>query len=310
MGYFLAALLSGFFLFNQAASPQRAAHLAEKALQKQYPGATVHVEIEGKRGADVLKGRFRRVRVEMSHLTLSQLPFAPAPPDSVASKKKQKIGRAQKIEIDLRDLNMGKLPVSRAQLNFSDVQYDFLALKNRGQFEILHSGPASLQLQLSASALLPSFAANLKNTSDVSLSIDGKILRLNGMRSVLGQSTPIIVTGELVGRGAQLRLENAALSLGGTTIPTLAANALLKDLNPLYDFDKALKWPFRTEITGAVGQGNTLNLSANLLVPGASEITTANITTANITTANITTAGIAANSLSENGGNLPIPVSR
>ncbi|PQV65484.1 hypothetical protein B1R32_101226 [Abditibacterium utsteinense] len=274
MGYFLAALLSGFLLFNQAASPHKAAQLAEKALQKQYPGAEVQVQIEGKRGADVLKGRFKLVRVEMSHLALIQLPFT-APPSTVSSKQittKQnasKVGKAQKIEVELSDLTLGKLPVSRARLDFSDVQYDFGALKNRAQFQLLQSGSSQLKLQLSASALLPAFEEKLKNTENVTVEINGKTLVLRGTRSVLGNATPIVISGELQGRGAQLRLENAVLSLGGATIPTLAASALLKDLNPLYDFDKSLKWPFRTEITSASGQGNTLDLSANLFLSSA-----------------------------------------
>ncbi len=270
MGYFFAALLSGFFLFNQAASPKKAAQIAEKALQKQYPSANIKVEIEGKRGSDVLKGRFRRVRVEMSNLTLTQLPFAAPDTGSAASnapKRKVKIGRARKIEVELRDLTMGKLPVSHARLDFSEVQYDFLALKNRAQFEILKSGPAKLQLQLSAASLLPTFAAKLQNTENVTVSIEGKILRLNGTRAVLGRDAPILVTGELVGRGAQLRLENESISLNGATLPNAAAKLLLKDLNPLYDFDKGLKWPFRTEITAMSGQGNMIDLSADLLLP-------------------------------------------
>ncbi len=289
MGYFLAALLSGFFLFNSAATPQKAAKMAEKALQKQYPSAKVNVKIEGKRGTDVLKGRFRLVRVEMSNLAVSQLPVT-APTGSLAPNnqpKKQKIGRAQKIEVDLSELTLGKLPVSRARLDFERVQYDFEALKNRAEFQILQSGPATMQLQLSMTALLPSFAEKLKNTDDVTVAIEGKTMTLRGTRQVLGTTTPLIVSGELSGRGAQLRLENATLSLGGITLSGVVANALLKDLNPLYDFDKGLNWPFQTQITDARGQGNQLDLKANLSAPPV---------------------GTGANSLPEKRGNNGVPV--
>lgn len=257
MGYLLAALLGGFFLFNSAATPQKAAHLAERALQKQYPGADIAVEIEGKRGASIVKGNFRRVRVQMAHLTLDALPFEP-PSGRV------KTARAGQIELDLRDLKLGQMPVSQARLEFDDVQYDFGALKKQGQFKLVRLGAGRLQLQLSAQALLPAFAAKLQNTSDVTVGVEGQTLTLRGNRSVLGVSTPIIVSGQLAGAGSELRLEGATLSLGGARVPTLAANALLKDLNPLYDFDKGLKWPFRTQITGASGQGNQLDISADL----------------------------------------------
>jgi len=263
MGYLLAALLGGFFLVNSAATPQKAARLAEKALQKQYPGAEIDVEIEGKRGAAVLKGNFRRVRVQMAHLSLAALPFEP-------SGNAKKIGRAGKIELDLRDLKLGTLPVSRARLDFENVEYDFAALKNRAQFQIVRSGAARFDLQLSASALLPAFAAKLQNTSDVQVSTQEKNLTLRGNRTFLGVTTPIVVTGQLAGRGSELRLENTILTVGGARVPDVAANLLLKDLNPLYDFDKGLKWPFRTEITAASGAGNQIDLSANLRLQTAS----------------------------------------
>jgi hypothetical protein len=193
----------------------------------------------------------------MAHLTLAALPFEP-------SKNVKKIGRAGKIELDLRDLKLGTLPVSRAQLEFEDVRYDFAALKDRAQFHIVQSGAAGFGLQLSAEALLPAFAAKLQNTSDVQVSTQGKTLTLRGNRTILGATTPITVSGDLAGRGSELRLENTILTVGGARVPDAAANLLLKDLNPLYDFDKGLKWPFRTEITNVSGVGNQIELSANL----------------------------------------------
>lgn len=257
MGYFLAALLSGFFLFNGAATPDRAAKIAQKSLRKQYPGAAINVQIEGKRGASVLKGNFRRVRVEMAKLTLAALPFAP-------STGSPRLGRAEKIEIRLRDLTLGQLPASRVDLDFDQVAYDFDALKKAGQFRIVRLGAGRMQLQLSAQALLPAFAAKLQNTTDVSVETEGQNLTVRGNRTILGASQPILVTGQLAGRGSELRLENASLSVGGTRLPSNASGALLKDLNPLYDFDKGLKWPFRTHITSASGNGNQIDLSATL----------------------------------------------
>ncbi len=257
MGYLLAALLGGFFLFNGAATPDRAAKIAEKSLRKQYPGADINVEIEGKRGAPVLKGNFKRVRVEMANLTLAALPFE-------AAAGRPKLGRIGKIEVALRDLKLGNLPVSRAEMLFEGVAYDFNALKKRGQFRLVKLDKANLGLQLSASALLPAFEAKLQNTTDVTVVAEGQTLTVRGNRAVMGNVTPILVSGQLVGRGSELRLEGASLSVGGQKVPDAAASVLLKDLNPLYDFDKGLKWPFQTQITSASGAGNAIDIQADL----------------------------------------------
>ncbi len=257
MDYLLAALLGGFFLFNSAATPKRAARMAEKSLRKQYPGADINVEITGKRGAAVLKGNFRRVRVQMAHLSLAGLPFETA-------REGVKAGHAQNLEIDLSDVSIGNLPVSRAKLDFEGVAYDFGALKKQAQFRLVRLGSGKMQLQLSAAALLPAFAAKLKDTQNVTLTTSGQTLTLRGNRTVLGNVTPIEVSGVLAGRGSELRLETPSLLIGGSRVPDATAGALLRDLNPLYDFDKGLQWPFRTEITSASGEGNQIDLKANL----------------------------------------------
>ena len=62
MGWLLAILAGGFLTFNAVVTPDKAASEAEKALKKQFPGAEIQVKIEGKRGKDVLNGRFRKSR--------------------------------------------------------------------------------------------------------------------------------------------------------------------------------------------------------------------------------------------------------
>ena len=71
-------MAGGLVTFNAVVTPDRAADEATKALRRKFPGAEVRVVIDGKRGKDVLNGRFKRVDVELSNLTLDELPIAAA----------------------------------------------------------------------------------------------------------------------------------------------------------------------------------------------------------------------------------------
>ena len=75
MGWLLALLAGGFLTFNAVVTPDRAASEAEKSLRKQFPGAQVQVKIEGKRGKNVLNGRFRKIDIELANLTLDEIPL-------------------------------------------------------------------------------------------------------------------------------------------------------------------------------------------------------------------------------------------
>ena len=257
MGYLLAALLGGFFAFNAAVTPQRAERVAEKALQKQYPTAKVNVEIEGKRGKAVLNGNFSRVRVELADLTLQDLPFSPqAVP--------KKIARAGKIELELRNLVWLGLPLSRASFDFQNVAYDFDALKNRSQFQIIDMDGGKMALQLPLQSFQSSFETRLKDLEQIAISIEGDQFKLSAARDVVGFKTPVILTARLAGVGNEVRLEDTAVSIGGVKLPPVATAALLRGVNPIYTFDREGKWPFVVNLTSVGGQGDLLDLAGNL----------------------------------------------
>jgi hypothetical protein len=262
MGYFLAALLSGFLLFNGAATPDRVAHIAEKALQKQYPTAKVNVDIEGKRGKSVLKGNFKLVRVELADLTLADLPFA-------TEGKATKIGRAGKLEVDLRNLTWGVQPVESATFDFEKVEYDFDTLKKKSQFQFVRMDSGLMKLRFNTKALRPAFAQRLKDIENVEISLAGDQFTLTGQRDVVGLKTPIVMHSRLAGVGSSLRLEETTLEINGIKLPAITTNALVRDVNPIYSFDKDGKWPFNVRITSAGGQGDFLDLTADLTLKSA-----------------------------------------
>ena len=70
MPWLLAALLGGYLYINGAATPEKAAELAQAALQKRYPGSQVQVHVEGRSGRNVLKGKFRVQRIKIFPINL------------------------------------------------------------------------------------------------------------------------------------------------------------------------------------------------------------------------------------------------
>jgi hypothetical protein len=258
MGYLLAALLGGFFLFNGAATPDKAADMAQKALQKQYPTSKVNVEMEGKRGMSVLKGNFKRVHIDLADIVLSDLPF------STERVEKPKIGRAGKLEVELKNLTWGTLPVERARFDFENVEYDFNALKKKSEFQIVGMTAGQMQLRLSTQSLRPAFAEKLADIENVAISLEGDQFTLTGQRDVVGLKAPIVLKARLAGVENTLRLEEPTLTLSGVKLPDLATKRLIADVNPIYAFDKDGKWPFRVQLTEVAGKDDFLDMKADL----------------------------------------------
>ena len=75
----IAAVAGGFLLFNSAASPRKAEKKFESELRKAFPAAAIDVTIKGKRGFDVINGKFRSVRVEMRDFQIGPAPADTAP---------------------------------------------------------------------------------------------------------------------------------------------------------------------------------------------------------------------------------------
>ena len=71
--------------FNAVVTPDKAASKATEALKKKFPGADVKVVIEGKRGKDVLNGRFRKIDIELANLTLNELPIGSSASSSASA---------------------------------------------------------------------------------------------------------------------------------------------------------------------------------------------------------------------------------
>ncbi|BCM94064.1 hypothetical protein IAD21_05961 [Abditibacteriota bacterium] len=253
----LGILLGGFLAFNAFVTPGRAEKEAESALRKKFPGATVNVDIEGKRGRNVLKGRFKKVRVELSNLRIDDFPIqagaevstttgaAPAPKFST-------IGH---LELSLHDLSFGGLPVKSVELSFDDVHYDFEALKKRSEIRLISFTNGKIALAIEANSLLPLVAKRAPEIKDAHVELRGGEIVVTGRREILGAGANVLVRGPIVPHGNDLDLDNAHVEVAGLNIAPILAAPIIKGINPLYSFEE--KWPFNVQ-TGHIGADNDM----------------------------------------------------
>ncbi len=308
MGWLIAILAGGLLTFNAIVTPDKAADEATKALQQKFPGADVKVAIEGKRGKDVLNGRFRKVDIELSNLTLNELPIASsasAPVKSIApvaaspvvvreldgaikagatrsqtapafkplsieklrpqKASKPKLGRAAELNIAVRQLKWQNLPVDRADFHFTDVEYDFGALKNHSEIKLVRVGKSSMHLELAPEALAPFVAKRAENVTRSNLTLDDGQIIVTGARNFYGLSAPFELKGQPGFSGSQIVLTQPKLLVSGVTVPALVATPLLTSVNPLYSFDDLEGLPFAVKLTKVESRAGKLQIDGDLI---------------------------------------------
>lgn len=301
MGWLLAIVAGGLLTFNAVVTPDRAASEAKKALQKQFPDAEIQVAIEGKRGKDVLNGRFRSIDIELANLTLNELPLSvnapvaempagssptivrepngaiiagqPRPqsepkyrPVKVKTPKpeKTKLGSTGELNIAVRDFKWQNLSVERAQFEFDDVEYDFGALKNRSEFKLTRLGKSTMHLELAPDALTPFIAKRVENVTNPSVIIKDGQMTVKGARNFYGVAAPFEVIGTPDFVGAEMILKSPKLLVSGFTVPALVSTPILKSVNPLYSFDKIEGFPFKVSLTKVEARDGKLQIDGDL----------------------------------------------
>jgi hypothetical protein len=270
MGYLLAALLGGFLVFNSQATPRKAEKIAESALQKRFPGATVDVSIEGKRGMNVLHGKFSKVRILLAHFgTLSEVPLQVAGTGGVPNSTKRGVNRGSVglLELQLRDFLWNDLHIDAADLTFQNVVFDRDLLKDQGRISLLSSGAATAHLTIPAASLETLMRSRLKDVQEARLTLQNGQVRVTGKRPapLVGVLVPFTLTANLKTRNAnQIWLDEPQVKVGDVPLLPAMTNSLLGDINPIYVFDRARKWPFLVELTAVQTIDNKLELNGNL----------------------------------------------
>jgi len=263
MGYLLAALLGGFFVFNSQATPQRAERAIEKVLVKQFSGATVDAEVEGKKGRDVLKGRFRRVKLSLSNFNLEGAGLGVQAVPSAKS-----LGRIGRFEMSLRDFAFGGARVGTLDMGFDSATFDWKALKNQSELKLVSCGPGTARASVGAAALEPLLKARLKDVQDMKLSIaSGNRVRVSGTRPAPVINVPVSfeVAGRLeVRNGREIWLADPTATMGGMALAAPLTKAALGSVNPLYVFDPENKSPFAIQITELKTGAGSVEIATNL----------------------------------------------
>lgn len=268
MEWLLAALLGGFLGFNTLATPDRAEKVLEASLRKVYPQATVNAFVEGKKGRAVLKGNFKKVRLEMANIgSLDNLPFSTG--------EAKKVGYLGRLELSLKNFQFSGLPVETSEFAFNDVAYDYEALRKESKLSIVQCGPADAQIVLGAAALQKQFGDALDGVANVKISLRDGLLHMDAKKKlpVIPIGVPFHLTAlPIIKNGNEIWLTDGHLAFENTTGLSLRVNNLLADLNPIYVFDPEKKWPFRVNLIGVNAQNNQLIVNADLKFAGGPQL--------------------------------------
>lgn len=262
MGFLLAALLSGVLGFNAMATPEKAAQVMESALRKRYPGAEIKATVAGKRGRDVINGRFQSVRLEMSKIgAIDGVPLG------AAVGKAKKLGQVGHFELALHDFTFDKTPVESAELTVDNVAYDFNALKNKNQLSVVQCGPGVAHIIVAADALESLLAEKFPTLKDLDLTMKDGQVRVSGKKVVplINFPIPFHLTARLeVHNTNEIWVVDERVAFETVTGFSLPVSKLFESMNPVYAFDKEKKWPFAVQITSLTADSDKMDLKAAL----------------------------------------------
>ena len=248
MQYLLAALFGGFFLFNSLATPKKAARAIESSLRKLFPGAQVRVDVQGKRGRDVLKGRFRSARVEMSRFSFETgaglaMQVVPAAKD---------LGRVGRFEVALRDFGFAGFRIASAEMSVDNLLVDWKALRKSSQLKLVSSPDVTLgrttgrvRLVLGQDALQSWVRQKFPDLQDATVSLAGDAgIQVSGTRAFLGAALPFQLSGVLrLRENRVLEVSAPTITAGGAPLPAALAAPFTRSLSSLYEIDPKGTWP-------------------------------------------------------------------
>ncbi|HEX8551772.1 MAG TPA: LmeA family phospholipid-binding protein [Abditibacteriaceae bacterium] len=299
MNPLIAVFAGGLLLFNSAASPRKVEGKFEDELRKAFPTAKVDVSVKGKRGLNVVNGKFREIRISMRDFQLAPTPVALTPPAPIATQSTVEIdrtslapvepvaatppavtplfsvasvakvrdrGRVANTYISLANFGYGAFQVESLDAEFRDVDYDWAELKKGRALNIEKAGAASVRLTIPASSFGEVLRSRLTTIQNVKLSLQGGRVRIEGTRPapLVGTPIPVVFSAKPEARGREIWMNDVSLSLGGAPVPAAISRTILGDFNPVYTFDREGTWPFRLELKSADAQNERLTLAGDL----------------------------------------------
>lgn len=285
MGYFLAALFGGLLLFNSQATPERAARGMESALRRQYPGRQIDVEVKGKRGLNIVNGKFKSVRLQMSGGSTSSAPNANNASANnagvnnasasgmsglfpiAAVPKAKKAGRIGRVAVQLRDFDLDGLRIESADLNWTDVVYDWSALRKTSQLNFVSAGPANARVLIPVASLQTLLLQRIQDIQNPKMSLQNGRVLVSGTRPAPIFGTPLPFTMSArpeVRNRTEIWLSDVQATVSGAPLPPALLGGLTEKFNPVYKFSLSDKWPFSMNITRLNAQNDKLEVLADL----------------------------------------------
>ena len=265
MEYLLALLVGGVLTFNAVVTPNKAEDAIQSVLQKQFPAATVNVDIKGKRGRDVLRGRFKTLDVSMQNIAVQE-GDAPAFAISAVPDAKNK-GRLGQSTIQLKDIMWDGAIIDTIEIKMTNLVYDFKALEEENALRIVSSGPVSARIVLPAASVEKMVASGLKSVQEAKLTLRDDRVTLRGKTPlpIIKSMAPFTLTSKLEARNRnELWLIEPRLVLDQATGLALPAGPLLAGINPLLVVDKEKQWPYSVNITRVLVRDDKLEIGAEL----------------------------------------------
>ena len=262
MGLLLAVFLGGFFGFNAIATPERAGQMMEQALRKRYPNAEIKATVTGKSGKDVVRGRFKSVKLEMARLgAIDGVPL------QTAATKAKSVGRVGHFEVALKDFTFDKTAVESASLTLDNVLYDLNALKEKNQINITGSDPGSARLAVTCKALDDLLAERFPQLGELHITMKEGVVRCDGkkMLPLVKIGIPFHMTARVEVRNTnELWIVDERILFEKVPGFTLPVGKLFELLNPVYVFDKEKKWPFEVRVTKMTADNDKIEVDAAL----------------------------------------------
>jgi hypothetical protein len=265
MEYLLAALIGGLLTFNAVVTPNKAESAIADVLHRQFPAAQVNVDIEGKRGRDVLHGRFAKLDVSLQNVVSQPGAAAPLAISAVPDAKNK--GRLGQASIQLRDIVWNGVVIDVIELQARDLVYDFTALKEENALRIVSSGPVTARLVMPATAVEKLVAPQLTTVQGFHLALRDERVTIQGQTPlpIIKIPTPFVLTGKLEPQNRnEVWLMEPKLAFPAAPTMSLPAGPLLAGVNPLYVIDKEKKWPYSVNIKSIRAHDNKLELTVEL----------------------------------------------
>ncbi len=263
----LKVLTLGFFAFLtlHASLERRSSRAAETQVNESFHHTgTVHATVEARGMFGLLANDIWAIDIYSSHQQSDKLPFYLYP-------KPGWKGSIRHLRLHFSDFTLAGLPIDRMDADIPFAKYDLgqALYKNRLLLRGAGEGPAVVQvgesgLQTFIQRKYPRLMRDVKvDITERQVTISGKLALFTGL-------SPFSATGTLVPRANRfIDLQEPTILLDGKPLSAVAAENLLKSINPVLDSEKDLKLGGFFRLSRVEVKTGTLSIFGTATIPPA-----------------------------------------